>query len=965
MKIQKVEISAFRAFCKEDDSTFDFALQNGDPADFISIYAPNGFGKTSFYDAVEWCITNKVKRFSRLSTQNEKDIQDIKRQNNEKNEFFLVNKDVEDDQKIFVKVSTNLDFPKNIFTREIEDRKFKYDFKAKSENKYFEAVILAQDTINSFLKEEKPEERYNRFVESFPQLNKSNEVLQNLRSLINVANEKMKDLETQKVDIIKKLEQLNIQEDNKIISEINETIKRLNQQGEELEIIKKEIFSSDDLDKLSVKMSNRILSISLEIERIDKAITNIDNAYNGGSQTGESLGVIEYFNIKNKHNEVEIELTKRKNQKKKSSLEKELQNNSFETKELNVAKDELEKIIKKFKSYDETRKNIATQIENVKRILKEKIKETEEDISSKDNRIDFLDVELSKYDDYKHKLNKNAEIVKEHEFSEEFLNTLLQIIKEKQTKELKEKELEEVRNDIDIQTSLETELKAFFSKGLELISKPEFSNQCPLCTQIYSSKEELSNKILKNDLLSKPLKILLNKKAELDNTISNSTKLIQSKTTEILDNIEKKYAPLKFEKERASSDSQKLKETKNEIIKHIKTLENNDISSVITNTEIEKLSEVTKLMRNNNQNSSLEPHLKNSITQIDKYVSNLDYQMLKKYFVDNNLSLTISSVELKDLLEEIQSKLEILTDRKIEVRNELESLQNIITGEDTPGNNEEQILKLEAIAEGNYRKISNFDQLINTDFQVDIKNLSINEVNQKFSELKEVQKKLSESKNSILRDYKIIENLKEDSSKLLEFETNKNALSGNTSEINKLEIVQRKLEEEKNSLESFLQKKIHSFFYHTLINQIYQKIEPHPDYNSIEFYCDFKDKFSPRLQIFSVDKAGKKSIPSLYFSSAQINILSLSVFLAKALNATDENGDTISCIFIDDPIQSMDSINILSFIDLFRSLVVNFDKQIIISTHEENFHDLLKKKIPVDLFKSKFIEFDSFGKVKQ
>jgi exonuclease SbcC len=60
----------------------------------------------------------------------------------------------------------------------------------------------------------------------------------------------------------------------------------------------------------------------------------------------------------------------------------------------------------------------------------------------------------------------------------------------------------------------------------------------------------------------------------------------------------------------------------------------------------------------------------------------------------------------------------------------------------------------------------------------------------------------------------------------------------------------------------------------------------------------------------------------------------------------------------------MDSINILSFIDLFRGITLSLDKQLIVSTHEENFHLLLQKKIPSELFKSKFIEFETFGKIR-
>lgn len=56
--------------------------------------------------------------------------------------------------------------------------------------------------------------------------------------------------------------------------------------------------------------------------------------------------------------------------------------------------------------------------------------------------------------------------------------------------------------------------------------------------------------------------------------------------------------------------------------------------------------------------------------------------------------------------------------------------------------------------------------------------------------------------------------------------------------------------------------------------------------------------------------------------------------------------ESVVCIFIDDPIQSMDSTNILSFRDLFRGITLLLGKQLIVSTHEENFHLLLQKKIP-------------------
>lgn len=92
--------------------------------------------------------------------------------------------------------------------------------------------------------------------------------------------------------------------------------------------------------------------------------------------------------------------------------------------------------------------------------------------------------------------------------------------------------------------------------------------------------------------------------------------------------------------------------------------------------------------------------------------------------------------------------------------------------------------------------------------------------------------------------------------------------------------------------------------------------------------------------------------------------MSLSIFLARALHV-EHKGKPVSTILIDDPIQSMDSINVLATIDLLRNISIKFDKQIILSTHDENFHELLKLKIPESEFGSKFIRFSSYGKVVQ
>mgnify|MGYP003595285842 CR=1 FL=1 len=226
----------------------------------------------------------------------------------------------------------------------------------------------------------------------------------------------------------------------------------------------------------------------------------------------------------------------------------------------------------------------------------------------------------------------------------------------------------------------------------------------------------------------------------------------------------------------------------------------------------------------------------------------------------------------------------------------------------------------------------------------------------------EIEKDLETYKKSI----EIIDTLEKSTFGLLKYLESKNKkeeLKEYKINLEKKEKVSQIISIEKKQLEVKINKDVESFFHEELINQIYSKIDPHPEFKKVHFKCSFENGIG-RLNVFVSDE-NKHISPSLYYSTAQLNVLSLSIFLAKALNAKDDNGNNVNCIFIDDPIQSMDSINILATIDLFRSLVSNYDKQIILSTHDENFHRLLEKKIPKEYFDSKFIELETFGTVKR
>ena len=65
------------------------------------------------------------------------------------------------------------------------------------------------------------------------------------------------------------------------------------------------------------------------------------------------------------------------------------------------------------------------------------------------------------------------------------------------------------------------------------------------------------------------------------------------------------------------------------------------------------------------------------------------------------------------------------------------------------------------------------------------------------------------------------------------------------------------------------------------------------------------------------------------------------------------SGESFNTLFIDDPIQCMDDINMISFVELLRREFS--DAQIIISTHEDTFANYVKYKFAKYNLKSQSI----------
>ncbi|MDO3679730.1 AAA family ATPase [Paenibacillus ehimensis] len=120
-----------------------------------------------------------------------------------------------------------------------------------------------------------------------------------------------------------------------------------------------------------------------------------------------------------------------------------------------------------------------------------------------------------------------------------------------------------------------------------------------------------------------------------------------------------------------------------------------------------------------------------------------------------------------------------------------------------------------------------------------------------------------------------------------------------------------------------------------LINWIYRLINPHPFYKEIRL--EEKNK-----GINVKDVEGEVYLDQI-FSAAQLNVLALSIFFGIGLSQHFSKWDQL---FLDDPIQSMDDVKILAFIDMLRAMMDSRvkSKHLMLSTHDDNFAKLLAIK---------------------
>ena len=1021
-KIKEIEIEAFRAY--KDLQKFELIhKESGEIANLVAIYAPNGYGKTSFFDAIEWAITNKIGRFEGKTPTSEEVKEEVS--------FILKNKDSEKKQGR-VKIVDEQDNFIEVKTKEII-RNMKGDYRERGE-------LLISPSLQTIL-----EEKDTFCVTNLLAHDKITGFLQNYTGEEKTAALRIMWDKNKFSDIADKLDMMCRELDKRLIA----LQKNIKDKEKELKQFKFENNHSDKLKEIMTEYINKhnvLLNITdLEYSNIDSILEVIQQYSNSSNSEEESLikSIDTYQRLISENplylkDLLEIETLK----ENKISCEKEI----FLINEINTRKNKLEllklqnlnleTLIRNLPRYYEIIETI-TKLNNEigfatknKNILKEElinldkktielkkkindIKEVKEQISIEKEQI------IGDYNIYQHSLNaklrysrlieKGNYIIEQRKKCKNKIlhemNALMDFQKDKKKIELVEKLLShsvlqntqgllDLQNELHLLVENNSTLASNKRKLIELLSQMEQiqeygktviiesqTDKCPLCHMKYDNNEKLLERIntgLENDIQISSINTQIeknnNRMKELEETIQELTVKIDDEIQVVFNSYQNQYAFADHKEtrilgkrniwmnllEQQSNTCQNILNRNNGLYifegDHInETLEQFTYKSDLliqecNNLEKELAARISEMEVCQSNLHNIELNIVQNQSILDENLISKEYIEMKELLINNKLYKSeYSNQEMLLVLEEEYKTVNELVD-SLSISIESDSKRIKKTKEESEKNLQAIHMRLTELEVRSNSYLSRCKELgINED--IDNIDRSLQNGKQQLEDKKEnLNQKMILEKQLLL----YLNDLKEQKLWL----NKKTEIEYMNLEYLKLEKHLLRLNEGKDIVENFIVEQTNMYFNSELINQIYSKIDPHPTMKHIKFKVDRTKKgIKTHIYAYDVDEHNSMS-PVVYLSSAQVNILSLCIFLSKVLS---EKNITFNTIFMDDPIQHLDGINLLAFIDLLRTLTTEMGRQVVISTYNEQFFNLLQTKMSDEYYPTRFIRLDSTG----
>lgn len=126
-----------------------------------------------------------------------------------------------------------------------------------------------------------------------------------------------------------------------------------------------------------------------------------------------------------------------------------------------------------------------------------------------------------------------------------------------------------------------------------------------------------------------------------------------------------------------------------------------------------------------------------------------------------------------------------------------------------------------------------------------------------------------------------------------------------------------------------------------LLERIYATVDPHPEFRVARLISRMRQGHG-RIVAEVVDPIRdlRDESPRSVLSSSQLNVLAVAVFLSLNLGT---HSLPLRTAILDDPLQSLDDLNLLGLMDLLKRL--REKRQLMVSTHDSRFASLLERKL--------------------
>ncbi|MBR9663156.1 AAA family ATPase [Bacillus cereus] len=972
MQLQKLIIENFRVFSKSNE--FDFTNKS-----VIILDGPNGHGKSSFFDAIQWCFTGEIQRY--------------KGSNEHQNFNYIINNEayqnppINTKVEVWLKIENTTDLVK--ISRVVRKTKKRISTKIFINNEEFTlregrekikdilvnkqwiegtnktlgniedidfarffstSQLLSQDQLRAFIQNTNPRERF-RVLENLLGLKKYGV---HFNSYLNELNETLKEKLIETENILRNIKNDHLQINTKLqtkvelmnnVGNLSEThiLQNINNlmQNADMQLFILHPINEINLESQSVLIQAR-KEINLTKNQCNSNILTLKNALT-------DLKALP-TNLESKKRDLENRLFQLKH--KQINRASGLKRCKVKVDDLNVVKqkqDEYYSLTQKINSLLKMKDEL--QLKN-KQILNHTLL-----LNLKKENIDYIDLN-SKYNQnklYQSQLLTLQRIKEDEEVLVKLTNQLEE--HEIQKQELEDKilftkkeifKLDEILHKItkERESHISDRINQLVYEVQQYLLDISLQKNCIVCGNDFENTEVLHQNLrqqidkaemLRSNIDQKYIKYSTEKKILEDELlkINNNSKNILNKITdtqikinELSTHIEKLKLPI--------LDSSILDFSKEKLLKELEITEMFLNKYRITNSLIETL------QKNLEKENSLSANISNYNNKLQGTLLNLG--KYAKYFN-------------KDL-DKLQSKINFLQNYELKASQYLNNLNQEIK------NIEEELQQIRYDMNLQQDKIKQLRQLI-SNFNGDLQILEQNIKN--YEQHSATLSIFEQSLQSILQEIQVFLSQEE----LLTLRKKENALQKdlNAYEKNK-ELCQKLIYdiEESKKKHTTVQSNLMTTYlsgYSDLIDQLFIQISPHAIYKHVHLvpkdgnlYIIMSEKNSTaeNLSELSNTELEARFNASLTFSSGQASVLAVCIFLA--LNQ-GQNWTKLKFLGIDDPFQNMDDVNTFSFIDVLSQL--SLERQIFISTHSKEFTALMRAKVGVSEDQIGYINFQSYS----